>query len=1107
MYHQQFPIIISRSERAQQRLRRKLFLAAKPLQLRYAVTEKHLSFDEKDQLDYQTAPEGGGGFVWGHSGQLVWRSAWFCAQAELSAELAQWKELAEHRATEYETQEPITQIALDLSFSGEGLVFCEDGQIVQGISGGSVLKSGFERSLVMDAESLIQNGHLKIWIEATANTLFGLDRDSNPLDAAKTADKTQCPHYYGEHQGKVHSAQVVLFDKALWHYLLALESATELAQGLLGSRAAGTWGAGGSAGKVAPPRAKRLIHAIDRALNLSGVGKVFQAHRLLREALVNGNSPSDLETVAVGHAHIDTGWLWPVSETVRKCARTFANQLRLIEHYPDYVFGASQAQHYAFVKQCYPELYQKVAQQVREGRWEVQGAMWVEADANIPSGESFVRQILHGKNFFMDEFGVDVKNLWLPDVFGYSANLPQILKRAGVDYFLTQKLSWSQYNDFPHHSFHWHGIDGSSVLTHFPPESTYNSTLTLGGRHGIGLGKAQNAFKEAHILDEFMTLYGVGDGGGGPDEEMIERGRVLAEGVEAAPRLKFGRVDQFFERLAQKAEKLPHWAGELYLELHRGTFTTQAKTKRGNRQLEQALCQTEYLYSLSYGQGIAYPQTQLDAIWKTLLINQFHDIIPGSSIHEVYQRTEAELEDGLDQCRQMQQAWGKAHLGQPAGESSGKDCEALLLINPYSWPLQLVLPLPEGWKGAQTAKDAPNITGFENGQCRVLSSNATEALLQLEPQGIAHLKVGPEQPLNTEKSVQGSENAGQFCLENHLVRYTFAANGRLLSGWDKECNRAIIAEEGSGNRLRLYEDWPRDWDAWEIDINYQDEMLEEPEAKEASLLTEQGLSQTLRFRYRFGAASTLEQTVRLEAQSKRLLFSCRADWHERHKMLRVSFALEAQSTKASYDIQYGYLERPTHRNTSWDMAQFEVVGQRYADISEFDYGITLLNDCKYGHQVLENVLDLNLLRSPTLPDPEADQGSHEFCYALLPHSGGLHEAMPLIQAEAAFLNGGIVQFPLKSVASSDFEPPLRLFSEDVSLEVLKKAEKSDALIVRLVERSGKRSKAKVLLQKGYCKLQECDLMEWNPIGHATEANEIELHFMPFAIRTFMLQTS
>ena len=1091
MYHQQFPIILGRSQRAQERLRRALFLRSKPLQLRYAITEKHLSFEEKDQLSYQVAPgtdpEGSfnGEFTWGHSDQLVWRSAWFCAQVDLSGELQEWQTLLTCEEA---------QIALDLSFSGEGLVFDSSGRIVQGISGGSVLHHDFQHSLVLRADELLQDGKLKIWIEAASNTLFGLEREDNPENGTL--------HYYGRHEGKVFSAQIILLNTKLWHYLRALESATQLAQGLLQTKAAAVWGAQNShEGKLSTPRAKRLIYAIDQSLSLSNVGKLSEALSVLRTAFVNGNAPSDLKTVAVGHAHIDTGWLWPVQETVRKCARTFANQLRLMKHYPTYIFGASQAQHYAFVKQHYPEIYSEIRKRIAEGRWEVQGAMWLEADTNIPSGESLVRQILHGKNFFKDEFNVDVRNLWLPDVFGYSANLPQLLRRAGVPYFLTQKLSWSQYNEFPHHTFHWQGVDGSSVLTHFPPEATYNSTLTLGGVHGLGLSAAQNNFREAHFQEEFMTLYGVGDGGGGPDEDMIERGLLLAEGVENAPKVQFGRADEFFERLVQKEQKFPYWQGELYLELHRGTLTSQARTKYGNRRLEQTLRLVEYLYCLN--SSPSYPQEELDRLWKILLLNQFHDIIPGSSIREVYLRTEQEHSEALDKCHQLIRNWAadvRENIPNTAG-SSANDC--LTLINPYSLPMKLLVSLP--WN------DGAILEQSEHDIAQILASEKGQALVQLEPQAIVRLKAGATCILAPDEEVEAVVQENMYILENNLVRYCFSRTGQLQEAWDKELGRNILS--GAGNRLCLYHDWPRDWDAWDIDINYQDELLEELVALNIELLSGGNrLFRELCFTYAIGSeienlGSTMKQVVRLEAHSKRLLFHNQVDWKERHRMLRVSFEAAVRSEMASYDIQYAYIQRPTHRNTSWEMAKFEVVGQRYADLSDLDYGVSLLNDCKYGYQVLNNCIDLNLLRSPTLPDPDADLGSHEFCYALLPHDGSLAQAMPVVQAEAARLNAE----PLQFAGYLNTSIPLRILSENVTLEVLKKAEKSPDMIIRLVERAGRQSRVSLLWENSISQVVECDLIEWNvigePLGSGTNGSVqcAEMIFEPFAVRTFLLR--
>ncbi len=1098
MYHLQFPQVLGRAHRALERMRYDLVIEAKPLQMRYAQTKQHLSFTDKDQLDYQPLEQGQ---EWGRSDNLQWVSAWIEAKADLTQEWPDWQQKAQALGAE---------IAIEFHLSGEGLVFDRTGKVIQGISGGSLFKDNFQRSLVRKAEPLLQSDgkpehKLELWVEAAANTLFGLERNDDP---SRREAQHNAPRYYGEYSGRVHNARIVLFDTALWQYLLDLGNATCLAETLLTSQASGSWGSSDtSADKQASPRAKRLLYAIDRALSCCANQRerVAEAHALLLKEFANGNAPSDLTTIAVGHAHIDTAWLWPIDETVRKCARTFSNQLRLMEHYPEYVFGASQAQHYVFVKEHYPQIYSQIQQRIKEGRWEVQGAMWIEADANLPSGESLVRQLLHGKNFFRDEFGVDITNLWLPDVFGYSANLPQILKRAGVAYFLTQKLSWSQYNDFPHHTFHWQGIDGSSVLTHFPPENTYHSTIGLGSYHGVGLAKAQNKYKEAHILNEFMTLYGVGDGGGGPDEAMVEQGLRLGAsnsttdgrnknmGVEGSPYVRFGRADQFFEWLAEHSNELATWQGELYLELHRGTLTTQASNKRDNRRMEQALRLVEYLYSLN--RELPYPQETLDKLWKMVLINQFHDIIPGSSIHEVYLHTQTEYTQGLALCRELQQQWQQQ---QP------KQADCLSLVNPYSLSIQTLVKLPAGWTGT-----APkNASTEEQTDCQILAATDGWALVRLAPQAIITLKAGQAKEAAGELKAYQQDNL--FCLENEKVSYTFNSKGQITQAYDKEYQRYIFSNEGSqntgaGNLLHLYQDWPSDWDAWDIDINYQDELLQQVEASTAKLLPSTGsLYCSLYFRYEIGNASHMEQTITLEAQNKRLSFCCQVDWAERHRMLRVGFEPKIYSQKASYDIQYGYVERATHRNTSWEMAQFEVVGQRYADLSAHDYGLTLLNDSKYGHQVKGNWLDLNLLRSSTLPDPDADKsyicGQHRFTYALLPHSGNLQAAMPQIQAEAARLNQPIPQF--KDVSLDTVKLPIQVDSDNVTLEVLKKAEKSEYLVVRLVERAGIQSAVRLYFTGN---LTECDLLEWHELPFSDSSGECELLFEPFAIRTFLLK--
>ncbi|MCE5325624.1 MAG: glycosyl hydrolase-related protein, partial [Planctomycetaceae bacterium] len=675
--------------------------------------------------------------------------------------------------------------------------------------------------------------------------------------------------------------------------------------------------------------------------------------------------------------------------------------------------------------------------------------------------------VLHGKNFFKDEFGIDVRNLWIPDVFGYSASMPQIMKRAGVDYFLTQKMSWSQFNKFPHTTFRWRGIDGSELLTHFPPENTYNSTL-----RPESMAAAEKNFRERDVLDEMMVLFGFGDGGGGPKAEHIERGRRQAD-LEGAPRVQFGTAQAFFDRLEKHRAAVPVWSGELYLELHRGTLTTQGRTKRGNRKLELALREAEYLCSCA---GLAeYPQQEFDGFWKTLLVNQFHDIIPGSSIHKVYEQTEREHAEALSQCRGL--------TAQAAGSLLKDDDSAVTLVNTLNTPVVQSVVLPAGWDGA--VEDAGRSVPVQQE-----SDGSVVAAVELAPQRIVTLIKG-----------QGSASPCRpqgLVLENDLVRYELSAEGQVVAAYDKAARREILAAGGGGNVLTLYEDRPAAWDAWDIDIYYEQQVLETARAVALESLGAGPVRQGLRLVLAVGS-SRIEQSVYLAAGSKRLDFVTVVDWQERHRMLRTAFAVNVQSESAAFEIQYGYVRRNTHRNVSWDMARFEVAAQRWVDLSDNQYGVALLNDCKYGHKVHENVLDLNLLRSPTHPDPDADQGRHEVTYSLLPHEGALIDSDVMDQAAA--LNQPPLVLPGKRAAA--IRPPVIVSGKGVSLAVLKKAEKTDCLVLRLVETRGCRTEATVELADAGAHLVECDVMEWTDLADLGGPT-VYVPLAPFEIRTFKI---
>ena len=572
-----------------------------------------------------------------------------------------------------------------------------------------------------------------------------------------------------------------------------------------------------------------------------------------------------------------------------------------------------------------------------------------------------------------------------------------------------------------------------------------------------------------------MCLFGVGDGGGGPKEEHIEFGLRMAN-LEGSPKVKFGRADDFFQRLNKYKDKLATWVGELYLERHRGTYTSQALVKKANRQLELKLREVEMLYTCLPLEH--YPLEKLDAIWKKVLINQFHDIIPGSSIKETYKVTHREHQQALSDCDQL--------AGKAAELLFIKDDTKVVLFNSLSYPFQGVYHLPEGWKGASV---------LETGKVLPVQKEQNEYVVEIEilPLTCSTLIKSKD----TKDFVRITQN---LVLENDLVRYEFSTDGALLNAYDKECQREILAQNRNGNVISIYEDHPNEWDAWDIDIFYENQLLEIAQSQESTKIVQGPLRQGLKFVYRFNK-SCMEQEIYLSARSKRLDFNSKVEWLEKHRMLRVAFPVNVFSDQASFDIQYGFVKRNTHRNTSWDSAKFEVAAQRYADLSEADYGVALLNNCKYGYKVYDNVLDLNLLRAPTYPDPDADQGKHEFIYSLLPHSGDLIHSDVL--AEAAQLNQGILEFRGFCADGDIF--PCRLEGDGLSVEAIKKSEKNEYIIIRIVETKGKRSSGQLKFPKKPLKLIETDLLEWSSKREIICEDYLNITLKPFEIRTYKLK--
>lgn len=985
-----------------------------PLDIAVAKLPPHArpTFAQKPAGGYQPIREGE---EWGGG----WSTAWFRLQGRVPAAWAG------------------KEVVLWAEINGEGLVYDTAGTALQGITSGSVFGPWTARPFMPLFRPAQGGERIDLWLEGAANHLFGVAEVGDPT--LQNGKPLACT---------VGQLRLCAIDRTVWALRHDMEILLDLYRSL----------------PEAGVRRARILRALTLACEVLGRdGRAFAAARAqLTDVLAKPANASDLKVCAVGHAHIDTAWLWPLGESVRKTARTYASQLKLIEDYPGYVFGASAAQHYAWMKEFYPDIYARVKAAIAAGRWEVQGGMWVEADCNITGGESLIRQFVHGKNFFRDEFGVDVDNLWIPDVFGYSASLPQMMAKCGITTFLTQKISWNQFNEFPFNTFWWQGIDGSRVLTHFPPENNYNGEVLPSW-----LIKAQERFKEKDIVDGLMSLFGIGDGGGGPRPEHLERGARLAD-LEGCPPVRYGTAREFFAELRGKQDLLKTWVGELYLELHRGTLTTQAYVKKCNRKLEHRLRELEMLWTAHLP---SYPIAAFDAIWKEALTLQFHDIIPGSSIRKVYEETNAAHDRLLAACDGLQERFA-ATL--PAGDG-------VALFNSLSTDFvgSVVLPAAFDGAGAATAHGAAVPTQVEDG--------ATVARVRIPAQGWLTLKPA---------GAPGAAAGNGLVLENELVRYTFAADGRVVGAFDKQLGAELLA--APGNRVSLYHDRPNFWDAWDIDKFYREERIADV-AFAVEALGSGPVRSRLRLSGRIGDSSIV-QTVTLEPGSRRLDFRTEVDWRESHRMLRVSFPAAVHAERAACEIQYGHLFRATHQNTSWDMAKFEVPAHRWVDISAADRGVALLNDCKYGYSVHGNVLDLNLLRSPTSPDPAADIGRHVFTYSLLAHPGDLHAGGVI--AEAGRLNQPPVAFPGRSAPAAT--APVSIGGDQgVELAVVKRAEKAEQVVIRLAETRGRHSAATIRLAKAG-RLVPCDIMEWTDGDPGQPGSEHRVELAPFEIRTLKI---
>jgi alpha-mannosidase len=822
---------------------------------------------------------------------------------------------------------------------------------------------------------------------------------------------------------------------------------------------------------------------------------VEPATNVLKSGIEGLDAPMNAVVHATGHAHIDVAWLWTLGQTRRKSERTFHNVIRLMEQFPDYHFTQSQPQVYQFIKEDQPELFETIKHRIAEGRWEPIGGMWVEADCNLSGAESLARQFLLGRTFFREHFGKETESpiLWLPDVFGYAWALPQLIRQAGLQYFMTIKIGWSQYNRLPYDTFLWKGIDGTEILTHFSTVkdfgSEYASTYNAMANAKEALGTWNN-FQQKELHKDLLMAYGFGDGGGGPTREMLENIEVMKH-FPALPQVKQSSAREFFESIAPLTESrmMPTWNGELYLEYHRGTYTSQSRNKRANRKSEFLLHDTEFI--ATYASVITdyeYPMTAFQDAWRTICLNQFHDIIPGSSIGPVYEESQQQYAQLTMDVTQLRDEALEAIAGQMEAD--------LILVNATSFAQSALVFVPGDASQRYTRGGQPlPVQAAESG----LWVDAGE----LAPYSVTALQV----TIDDGQSPIANGPSSIIALENDFLRVEFNAEGDITRIFDKQTHREVLAPNEVANQFQAFEDRPSSWDAWDIEIFYDDKMWPAEPASSINVIEYGELRQTIEIKRKI-LNSEYTQRISLNHNSPRLDFDTHVQWNERHILLKVAFPVNVLAPLATYEIQWGNVQRSTHHNTSWDWARFETCAHKWVDLSEGNYGVSLLNDCKYGHDIHDHVIRLTLLRSPTMPDPTADFGEHQFKYSLYPHASSWNEET---QREAYLLNDPIIVYRSKvkgrtseSLISS-LQSLLSASSPNVIIETVKRAEDGNGIIVRLYE--SQRKRGPVQLHAGFSveSAWETNLLEENESALRVENDSIQLDLRPYQIMTIRLK--
>jgi alpha-mannosidase len=811
--------------------------------------------------------------------------------------------------------------------------------------------------------------------------------------------------------------------------------------------------------------------------------------------------PSRERLHLIAHSHIDVVWLWTLKEVKRKCARTFSTVLRLMDEFPEFTFAQSQALLYQYTKEKYPELYKQIKRFIKQGRWQPVGAMWVEPDCNLANGESLVRHILYGKRFFREEFGIDAREIWLPDTFGYSWALPQIMNKTGIKYFFTTKLTWNDTTRFPHTTFWWEGIDGSRVLAHLPPVGLEG---TIAAAH---LLKSLKEHRERSATTHVLQTFGYGDGGGGPTREQVHAARSLRA---VLPAVTLSGVRTFFDAI-EPSQELPVWKDELYLEMHRGTYTTHGWVKKANRNAERSLYETELLSSLAMLAGESYPQDEIEAAWKILLLNQFHDIVPGTAIADAYadvrrdfialEKTCSALrERALDCFVQRQSASRKANQW------------SFVIFNSLSFPRSEYVHLTCATHAKRFI--VLNDSGKPIPHQVVTRKKGSVSLLcfieAIPPLSFAQLHV---------HALSGASSGARIAqwrtrrLNTPFFRIRFGKDGTITSLFDKQLQRELIAPGEKANEFQTFKDTPRQWDAWEIAPDFERHRMRVFSCVRAEVVELGPLRSTVRLMFTAPSGSSIIQDVAFYHAVRRIDFITKVEWHEERTLLKVAFPFAVKTDIATYETQFGAIARPTIPRTPAEKAKYEVPAQQWADMSEEKFGVSLLNDCKYGYDAKGHVLRLSLIRSPHFPHPQepwwltddavTDQGTHHFTYSLLPHEGDWRAGETTQQARA--LNHPLIV--IEGILKRAVPALVSLSRRNIMVDSIKKAEDDDDLVLRLHEAHGRNTRATLTFAAPLQTIEETDMLESKSVRLASRVSQVPLHFRPFEIKTLKMKRS